>query len=111
MIRSNSSGGSEAQGHYPRKPSENPADPRRTPQETPQSRRRDPRRAPRESFEVIFYLLPRKAKITLQGKNNLANVTFMLVLKGVFGGSLKITLRNKNNPQGKKWPQKILRAL
>ena len=49
---SNSSRGSQAQGHYPRKPSQNPADPRRSPQrprrtigETPQSPLRDPRRA------------------------------------------------------------------
>ena len=33
-----------------------------------------------------FYLLPRKAKVTWR------NVHFMLVLKGVFGGPLKITL-------------------
>ena len=33
----------------------------------------------------------------------------MLVLKGIFGGSLKITSENKNNVQGKKLPQKILR--
>ena len=49
-----------------------------------------------------FLLLPRKAKITLRGENNLRNVHFLLVLKGIFGGSLKITLQNKNNPEGKK---------
>ena len=49
---SNSSRGSQAWGHYPRKTSENPADPRRTVQrprrtlgETPQSPLKDPRRA------------------------------------------------------------------
>ena len=36
------------------------------------------------------------------GTPNLRNVNFMLVLKGIFGGSLKITLESKNNPQGKK---------
>ena len=34
----------------------------------------------------------------------------MLVLKGIFGGSLKITSENRNNFWGKKSPQKILRA-
>ena len=53
---------------------------------------------------VLGYFLP----FTVQGKNNLArqnnlrNVHYMLVLKGLFGGSLKITLQNKNNPQGRK---------
>ena len=45
-------------------------------------------------------LLPRKAKKTLRGKNILENVGFMLVLMGIFGGSLKITLQNGNNPKG-----------
>ena len=46
------------------------------------------------------YFLP----FTLQGKNNhasknnLRNVHLVLVLKAIFGGSLKITLQNKNNP-------------
>ena len=40
--------------------------------------------------------------ITLQGKNNLGNVHFTLDLKGILGGSRKITLLNKNNPEGKK---------
>ena len=55
---------------------------------------------PRESFRVIFNLLPCRAKITSRGKNNLGHVNFMLVLKGIFGGSLKITLQNRNNPKG-----------
>ena len=47
------------------------------------------------------YFLP----FALQGKDKLArqfkhNVNFMLVLKGIFGGSLKTTLRNENSPQG-----------
>ena len=33
----------------------------------------------------------------------------MLVLKGILGGSLKITSENKNNFRGKKQPQNILR--
>ena len=34
----------------------------------------------------------------------------MLVLKGIFGGSPKITLqKGKKNPKGLKWPEKILR--
>ena len=43
VIReSNSSRGSQAQGHYPRKTSENPADPHRTPQRPRRAPRRDP---------------------------------------------------------------------
>ena len=34
----------------------------------------------------------------------------MLVLKGLFGGSLKITSENKKKCQGKKKPQNILRV-
>ena len=33
----------------------------------------------------------------------------MLVLKDLFGGSLKITSENKITFEAKKWPQKILR--
>ena len=36
----------------------------------------------------------------LRGANNLENVNIVLVLKGLFGGSLKITLQNKNSPRG-----------
>ena len=49
---------------------------------------------------VIFSLLPCKAKITLRCKDNLGNANLMLVLKGISGGSLKITLQNRNNPKG-----------
>ena len=38
--------------------------------------------------------------LALQGKHNLRNVHFVLVLKGNSGGSLKNNLANKNNPQG-----------
>ena len=48
-----------------------------------------------------FYLLPCRAKMNLQGETNLGNVYFMLVLKGILRGSLKITLQTKNNLQGK----------
>ena len=41
----------------------------------------------------LFFLLPCKTKITLRGENNLRNVHLMLVSKGLFGGSLKITLQ------------------
>ena len=43
-----------------------------------------------------------RQKITSKNKNNLARFICMLVLKGIFGGSLKITLENKNNFQGRK---------
>ena len=59
------------------------------------------REEPRGSFKVIFYLLPCKAKITLQGKNRLGHVNLVLVLKGLFKGSLTVTLQNENQPQGK----------
>ena len=55
---------------------------------------------PKESFRKSLNLLPCKARITLRGKNNLGNVNVMLVFKGIFGGSLKITLLNRNNPKG-----------
>ena len=56
---------------------------------------------PKNLFGLVIYLLPCKAKKTLRGKSNLGNVNFLLVLKGIFGGSLKITKQNQNNPQGK----------
>ena len=58
------------------------------------------RQLPKNLFRVILNLLPCKAKITLRGQNNLGNVSFMLVLKSLFGGSLKITLQNRNSPKG-----------
>ena len=53
---------------------------------------------PYEYFRVTFCLLPCKVNLTFPRYNNLGNVNFMLVLKGIFGGSLKITLQSKNNP-------------
>ena len=44
---------------------------------------------PKNLFGLFCYLLPCKAKITLQAKNNLRNVQFRIVLKDIFGGSLK----------------------
>ena len=61
-----------------------------------------PAHHPKDLCGVIFNLLPYEEQITLRGNNNLANVNFMLVLKGIFGGSLKITLQNRKNPQSKK---------
>ena len=36
----------------------------------------------------------------MRGKSNLGNVNVTLVFKGIFEGSLKTTLQNKNNRQG-----------
>ena len=49
-------------------------------------------------FSGYFSLLPCKARITLQGQNNPRDVNFMLVLKGILGGTPKITLQIGNNP-------------
>ena len=46
----------------------------------------------------------------LSQNNNLINVNFVLVLKGIFGGSLKITLQNKNNPPGKNYLKRLRRG-
>ena len=55
-------------------------------------------KCPKNLFGLfVNLLLPCKAKITLRGKNSLRNVNFMLVLKGLFGGSLKRTLQNRDN--------------
>ena len=43
---------------------------------------------------------PCKVILTLQSLNNLRNVDFVLVLKDILGGSLRITLQNKTSPQG-----------
>ena len=43
----------------------------------------------------------RGKKKTSRNKNNLAGLIVMLVLKGIFGGSVKITSANKNNFWGK----------
>ena len=49
---------------------------------------------------LVLTLLPYKARITLQRRNSLSKFKFAHVLKDIFGGSLKITLQYKNNPQG-----------
>ena len=63
-----------------------------------------PRRFSREHPENLLGLFITfnlaRLKITFLRLNNLRNVNFVLVLKGIFGGSLKITLPNGNNPKG-----------
>ena len=62
------------------------------------------RKCSRECTLRIFsgYFLPftLQGKNTLRDKNNLGNVNFILVLKGIFGASLKTILQNENSPQG-----------
>ena len=48
---------------------------------------------------LTFYLA--RQNITLKGENKLGNVNYMLDLKGILGGSLKISLQKENKPQCK----------
>ena len=56
---------------------------------------------PKNHLRPIFRNNLARQKITSKNKNNLARLFLIFVLKGVFGGSLKITSENKNNFRGK----------
>ena len=52
---------------------------------------------PNNLLRLFFRNNLARQKITSKNKNNLARLFFTLVLKGIFGGVLKITSENKMN--------------